>query len=221
MAYEEQRRLMVEYQLKARGIKDKRVLKAMEEVERHLFVREDLWERAYDDCALPIGEGQTISQPYMVAVMTELLELKGDERVLEIGTGSGYQGAVLSLLAKDVFTVERIKMIAIRAKQRFKELRYNNVHVVIGDGTMRLSKRSTFDGIIVTAAAPDIPYTYIEQLKINGRLVIPVGNRFSQVLYQVKKTTSGITKSTSTPCVFVPLIGKYGWEEDEAQYPAY
>ncbi len=221
MAYEKERHLMVEEQLKPRGITDQRVLNAMESVPRHLFVDEDLQDRVYDDCALPIGEGQTISQPYMVAVMTELLELKGDEKVLEIGTGSGYQGAVLSLLAAEVFTVERIETIALKTQERFKRLKYTNIHVVVGDGTLGLPEQAPFDGIIVTAAAPRIPDTYIKQLKVGGRLVIPVGSRFSQLLYQVRKIPSGITTSASTPCVFVPLIGKYGWDETEAQYPAY
>ena len=212
------RELMVEQQLIPRGIKDERVLKAMETVPRHLFVGDAFPERAYDDCALPIGEGQTISQPYMVAVMTELLELKGDEKVLEIGTGSGYQGAVLSLLAAEVFTVERIETIALKTQERFRRFKYTNIYVVVGDGTLGLPEQAPFDGIIVTAAAPRIPDTYIKQLKVGGRLVIPVGSRFSQLLYQVRKTPSGITTSASTPCVFVPLIGKYGWDETEAQY---
>ncbi len=215
MEFEKEKKHMVEYQLRARGVRDERVLKAMERVQRHLFIDEELRDRAYDDCALPIGEGQTISQPYMVAIMTELLELKGDETVLEIGTGSGYQGAVLSLLAAEVFSVERIKTLALRTAGTFKKLNLKNIHLVVGDGTLVLSKESVFDGIIVTAAAPRIPDTYINQLKMNGRLVIPVGNRFSQVLYQAKKTPSGIITNTSTPCVFVPLIGKYGWEETE------
>jgi protein-L-isoaspartate(D-aspartate) O-methyltransferase len=214
MAYDEQRHLMVEHQLKTRGIKDERVLYAMNQIPRHLFVEENLRDRAYDDCALPIGEGQTISQPYMVALMTELLELRGDETVLEIGTGSGYQSAVLSILAKEIFTVERIRVIALKAQRRLKELHYNNVHVIIGDGTLILSRGKLFDSIIVTAAAPKIPETFVELLSVNGRLVIPVGNKFSQLLYQVKKTPSGITTTSSTPCVFVPLIGRYGWRDD-------
>ncbi len=208
------RELMVEEQLKPRGIKDPRVLKAMETVPRHLFVDEDLTERAYDDCALPIGGGQTISQPYMVAVMTELLELTGDEKVLEIGTGSGYQAAILSLLAKEVFTVERIETIALKAREIFRKLNYTNVHVAVGDGTLGLPEQAPFDGIIITAAAPEIPETYVRQLTVNGRLVIPVGSRFSQLLYQIRKTPSGIATATSTACVFVPLIGKYGWVDN-------
>lgn len=204
---------MVKYQLKVRGIKDERVLSAIESVPRHLFVDESLMDRAYEDGALSIGEGQTISQPYMVAIMTELLELKGGERVLEIGTGSGYQSAVLSLLCSDVFTVERIGPLASAVQERFLKLGYTNIHIIVGDGTIGLPEHAPYDAIIVTAAAPDIPDTYISQLKMNGRLVIPVGSRNSQQLYQVTKTVSGISTLKSTLCVFVPLIGKYGWTE--------
>ena len=211
MDYEKERRLMVENQLRPRGIKDERVLSAMESVRRHLFVREDLQDIAYDDRALPTGEGQTISQPYMVALMTELLELRGDERVLEIGTGSGYQSSLLSLLALEVFTVERVDSLAESAKDLMKGLGYLNVHVFTGDGTLGLPEYAPFDAIIVTAAAPKIPDAYISQLKTGGRLVIPVGDKYSQVLYLIRKTPSGVEKSTSTSCVFVPLIGENGW----------
>jgi len=204
---------MVEHQLRAQGIKDERVLAAMESVPRHLFVAPDLQAGAYDDNALPIGEGQTISQPYMVALMTELLELQGDEKVLEIGTGSGYQAAVLSKLAAEVITVERIDDLASKARRLLKYLDCSNVSVIVSDGTTGLPGHAPFDGIIVTAAAPHIPQGYIGQLKINGRLVIPVGSRFSQVLYKIKKTSEGIVSSLSTPCAFVPLIGKEGWDE--------
>ena len=203
---------MVMDQLKARGIKNERVIDAMEKVQRHLFVGEDLYDRAYDDCALPIGEGQTISQPYMVALMTELLELKGDEKVLEIGTGSGYQSAVLSLLAAEVITVERIEVFASRVEKLLGELHYNNVHVIVSDGTRGLTEYAPFDGIIVTAGAPDVPQKYLEQLKIGGRLVIPVGSRNSQILYKIKKTPAGSERTVSTACVFVPLIGEDGWD---------
>ena len=215
MAYEEERRLMVEQQLRARGIKDERLLAAMERVPRHRFVAEHLQESAYDDCALSTGEGQTISQPYMVAVMTELLELKGDERVLEIGTGSGYQSALLSLLAGEIFTIERIPSLAARARKTLEELGYENVYINVSDGTLGLPEHAPYDGIIVTAGAPEMPRHYIDQLKPNGRLVIPVGSRYSQVLYQVKKTPEGIEKKVSTACIFVPLIGKDGWTESE------
>ncbi len=206
---------MVESQLRSRGIKDERVLAAMEKVQRHLFVDRDMEDRAYDDCAMPVGEGQTISQPYMVALMTELLELKGDEKVLEIGTGSGYQSAVLSLLASEVYTVERIQSLAIKAQKLLAAYGYANVNVVISDGTLGLPEHAPYDGIIVTAGAPKIPFQYTEQLKINGRLVIPVGSRYSQELCLIRKTLQGIERSVSTGCVFVPLIGKDGWEETE------
>ncbi len=206
---------MVEIQLRGRGIKDERVLDAMEKVPRHLFVGKELEDRAYEDNALPVGEGQTISQPYMVALMTELLELKGGEKVLEIGTGSGYQSAVLSLLASDVYTVERIQSLGIKTGKLLADQGYGNVHTVISDGTLGLPEHAPYDGIIVTAGAPKIPIEYTDQLKINGRLVIPVGSRYSQALYLVKKTARGIEKSVSTGCVFVPLIGKAGWDETE------
>lgn len=212
MAYEEERRRMVSFQLRSRGIQDERLLSVMEQTERHLFVREDLRAFAYDDRALPTGEGQTISQPYMVAVMTELLDLKGDERVLEIGTGSGYQSALLSQLAREVFTIERIGTLAGSAESILKKLGYLNVRVFTGDGTQGLPEYSPFDTIIVTAAAPDIPDAYISQLKTGGVLVIPVGDTRSQVLYHVRKTDTGVVSSTSTPCVFVPLIGEKGWK---------
>jgi protein-L-isoaspartate(D-aspartate) O-methyltransferase len=214
--FAELRKLMVETQLKPRGIKDKRVLNAMGTVERHLFVGELLKSHAYDDSALSIGEGQTISQPYMVAAMTELLELKGDEKVLEVGTGSGYQSAILSMLCAEVFTIERIVPLAEKAEETFKALGYKNIRLIRSDGTLGLPEHAPFDGIIVTAAAPEIPDTFVNQLKTGGRLVIPVGSRYSQILYQVKKTAAGIKTSAFTPCVFVPLIGKYGWTEGEA-----
>lgn len=213
--FENQRRLMVKKQLRSRGIKDERVLDAMESIERHRFVNEEMSNRAYDDCALPIGENQTISQPYMVAAMTELLELKGNEKILEIGTGSGYQTAVLSKLAREVFSLERIEDFALKAGKLLKELGISNVHVIVADGTLGYLDSAPFDGIIVTAGAPDIPDCYVEQLNINGSIVIPIGTRYSQVLYKVKKTADGIDKTMSTACVFVPLVGKAGWSEKE------
>jgi len=211
-----ERQMMVRYQIRARGIKDERVLSAMEKVQRHLFVSETFRESAYDDSALPAGKGQTISQPYMVAMMTEMLQLKGHERVLEIGTGSGYQSAILSMLAAEIYTVERIEALALQSERLLKELGYLNVHVHVGDGTLGLPEYAPFDAIIVTAASPKVQETYVEQLKLNGRLVIPVGERRSQVISLTINTPSGPITSTSTPCVFVPLIGKNGWSEDEA-----
>ncbi|NOY40038.1 MAG: protein-L-isoaspartate(D-aspartate) O-methyltransferase [Nitrospirae bacterium] len=213
MDYEELRRLMVETQLIPRGIKDQRVLKAMLKVPRHLFVDEPIQYKAYDDMALPIGDGQTISQPYMVAVMTELLELKGNERVLEVGTGSGYQAAILAELAAEVFSIERMERLALRARERLRKLGYDNVHIITGDGTAGLPEKAPFDRIIITAGTPQVPDPLKEQLADNGILVAPVGARFSQQLIILRKEKGKITEEYHTPCVFVPLVGKYGWKE--------
>jgi protein-L-isoaspartate(D-aspartate) O-methyltransferase len=204
---------MVEVQLMARGISDKRLLEVMEKIPRHLFVPDNIKEYAYDDSALPIGEGQTISQPYMVTIMTELLELKGTEKVLEVGTGSGYQAAILSSLCKKVISVERIKPLADKSAKLLAELGYNNVEVVVGDGTEGYEPESPYDGIIVTAACPDIPDPLIRQLKEGGRLILPVGERYSQTLIIVRKEGGKIETEQSIGCVFVPLIGKYGFQQ--------
>jgi protein-L-isoaspartate(D-aspartate) O-methyltransferase len=164
--------------------------------------------------ALPIGEGQTISQPYMVAIMTELLKLKGTEKVLEIGTGSGYQGAILAELAREVYTIERIAALADRAAAEYRALSYDNIHVRTGDGTLGWPEAAPFDGIIITAAAPKIPDPLLHQLGMNGILVIPVGSRFSQQLLKITRTEKGLIEEYHTPCVFVPLIGEHGWKQD-------
>lgn len=213
MDYEELRRLMVETQLIPRGIKDQRVLKAMLKVPRHLFVDEPIQYKAYDDMALPIGDGQTISQPYMVAVMTELLELKGNERVLEVGTGSGYQAAILAELVAEVYSIERMEGLALRARERLGKLGYDNVHIITGDGTAGLPEKAPFDRIIITAGTPQVPAPLKEQLADNGILVAPVGARFSQQLIRLRKEKGKITEEYHTPCVFVPLVGEYGWKE--------
>ena len=209
--YKRLRDLMVDTQLIPRGIKDERVLSAMRKVPRHLFVPEYIRHSAYDDMALPIGEDQTISQPYMVAIMTELLELKGDEKVLEIGTGSGYQAAVLAELAGEVYTIERISELADRAKSKLAEIGYGNAHVIVSDGTKGLEDAAPFDRIIITAAAPKIPDPLINQLKEGGIIVAPVGERFSQMLIKGKKEKGVLIEEYHTPCVFVPLVGEYGW----------
>lgn len=206
---------MVDSQLVPRGIKDVRVLDAMRRVPRHLFVDPSIEHRAYDDSALPIGDGQTISQPYMVAVMTELLELSGGEKVLEIGTGSGYQAAVLAELAREVYTVERVAPLAEAARQRLARLSYHNVHVRIADGSLGLPEDAPFDRIIVTAASPKIPDPLIEQISEYGIALAPVGSRYSQQLLKIRKTPAGILEEYYTPCVFVPLVGKHGWKEGE------
>lgn len=210
--YQRLRDLMVATQLIPRGIKDERVLRAMRKVPRHLFMPDSVRYSAYEDMAMSIGEGQTISQPYMVAIMTELLELTGTEKVLEIGTGSGYQAAILAELADEVYTVERISDLAERASETLKALGYDNIHVVTGDGTVGLAERSPFDGIIVTAAAPAIPKPLVDQLKEGGKIVAPVGERFSQILLKGRKERGSLIEEYSTPCAFVPLIGKHGWK---------
>jgi len=209
------RDLMVGTQLIPRGIKDERVLSAMRKAPRHIFVDDYMQHKAYDDMALPIGDEQTISQPYMVAVMTELLELKGNEKVLEIGTGSGYQAAILAELSREVFTIERKALLAKKAEERFQALGYINVHVITGDGTLGLPEESPFDRILITAGSPGIPAPLMEQLADGGVIIAPVGIRFSQQLLIVKKSKEGVSEQTHVPCVFVPLIGKHGWPEDE------
>jgi protein-L-isoaspartate(D-aspartate) O-methyltransferase len=209
---------MVETQLIPRGISDERVIKAMLKVPRHLFVEEALWERAYGDHALPIGEGQTISQPYMVAIMSELLRLTGVEKVLEIGTGSGYQAAVLAELCAKVCTVERIGSLAMRARKVLDFLGYSNVAVRTFDGTYGWRDEAPFDGIIVTAASPDVPQPLFEQLKEGGRMLVPIGTRWLQTLTVVtKKPGGGMERDSSIGCVFVPLLGAYGFKAVEGQ----
>lgn len=213
MDYETLRKVMVEEQLISRGIKDKRVLDAMGKVPRHIFIEEALRSRAYGDYPLPIGEKQTISQPYMVALMTEALELRGNEKVLEIGTGSGYQSAVLAELCDKVYSVERIKSLAIKAREHLDSLKYMNVAIKIFDGTYGWIEHAPYDAIIVTAGAPEIPQSLIDQLVISGRMVIPVGDEFSQVLVKVEKNEDGIKTTNICGCVFVKLVGNYGWKE--------
>src|SRR6266581_2505858 len=182
MNYEIARKRMVDTQIVARGISDRRVIAAMLKVPRHIFVEEAMAAQAYSDSPLPIGEKQTISQPYMVAAMTELLELTGSEKVLEIGTGSGYQAAILALLANKVCTIERLRSLALRARKVLDSLGLLNVNLKIGDGTCGWQEEAPFDAIIVTAGAPAIPEQLVEQLKVGGRLVIPVGDQYEQTL---------------------------------------
>ena len=212
MDYEKLRREMVAAQLIPRGISDPKILEAFRKVPRHLFVPESVRFSAYDDCALPIGEGQTISQPYMVAVMTEKLKLEGHETVLEIGTGSGYQAAVLAELCKKVYTIERVETLSKRAAETLEEAGYHNIEFIVGDGTEGHAEASPYDGIIVTAGCPAIPQPLLDQLKGGGRLVIPVGDRYQQVLTTVTKRGSKPQIEESILCVFVPLVGKFGWK---------
>jgi protein-L-isoaspartate(D-aspartate) O-methyltransferase len=214
MGFVELRDFMVRTQIIPRGIQDERVLTAMRKVPRHLFVDESIRPKAYEDIALPIGKGQTISQPYMVAVMTELLELKGKERVLEVGTGSGYQAAILAELSRDVYTIERVEKLAKEAEEKFRALGYINIHAKAGDGTLGWPEKAPFDRIIITAGTPKVPEPLIAQLAEDGVVVAPVGERFSQQLIKVKKSERGLSEEYHTMCVFVPLVGKYGWDRE-------
>jgi protein-L-isoaspartate(D-aspartate) O-methyltransferase len=205
---------MVEEQIISRGIKNAKLISAMKKIPRHLFVEEALQSQAYSDHPLPIGEKQTISQPYMVALMTEAMLLTGKEKVLEIGTGSGYQTAILAELSEKVFSIERIRSLAIRARKLLYELGYFNVEIKIFDGTFGWMEEGPFDAILVTAGSPDIPQPLIDQLEIGGRLVIPVGDAFVQDLFRVIKNEEGVKKEDLGGCRFVKLIGKYGWESE-------
>jgi protein-L-isoaspartate(D-aspartate) O-methyltransferase len=204
--YEAERRWMVESQLRGRDIRDERVLATMAKVPRHLFVPEGYREEAYQDTPLPIGFGQTISQPYMVALMTELLELRGEEKVLEIGTGSGYQTAVLAELAGEVYSVEVIPELSERARRILESLGYRNFHLRVGDGYEGWPEHAPYDGILVTAAPVEIPPPLLEQLADGGRMAIPVGETYPQQLYLVRKQGERVERRPIIPCLFVPLV---------------
>ena len=205
------RQRMVAEQLLRRGIQDQRVLQAMGNVHRHLFVEEALWARAYGDYPLPIGEKQTISQPFMVALMTEALELKGHERVLEVGTGSGYQTAILAELAAKVYSIERISALAMRAIRRIESLGYYNLLIRVGDGSVGWKEMAPFDAILVAAGTPQVPIRLVEQLGEHGRLVVPVGQAENQVLRKGTKKGANIHWTELGNCVFVKLVGEQGW----------
>ncbi len=207
---------MVETQINNRGISDKRVLRAMETIPRHLFVDEGLIEQAYYDSPLPIEEHQTISQPYIVALMTQALELKGTERILEIGTGSGYQTAILASLADRVFSVERIASLATGARRILDMLNIYNVAIRVGDGSYGWKEEAPFDGIIVTAAVPEIPQYVIDQLAVGGRMIVPTGDRDVQTLYKLTRSVENpkeIIQEDLGGCRFVSLIGESGWKK--------
>ena len=213
MSFEEPRRRMVTEQLQLRGITDARVLAACLHIPRHAFVPPEFQGEAYADHPIPIGEGQTISQPYMVALMTQLLRLQGHERVLEVGTGSGYQLAVLAELALEVYSVERVPELAQQAVERLQQQGYLNVHVTTGDGSLGWPGEAPYEGIVVTAGTPRVPDMLIEQLAEGGRLVIPVGSARAQMLTLVHKRAGHLTVKDITRCVFVPLVGEQGWPE--------
>ena len=199
---------MVEAQIEARGVKDKRVLAAMRKVPRHMFVPENMKSYAYQDEPLLIGEGQTISQPYIVAYMSESLRLMGDETVLEVGTGSGYQAAILAEVAKEVFTVELVEILSLRAQEILRELEYENIHFKVGDGTLGWKENAPYDAIMVTAAPAKVPKALQEQLKIGGRMVIPVGSAF-QELVLITREKRKFRKRKLLPVRFVPLISTH------------
>jgi protein-L-isoaspartate(D-aspartate) O-methyltransferase len=211
------REIMVRYQIQGRGIQDPKVLAAMRSVPRERFVPEMHRDRAYEDGPLPIGYGQTISQPYIVAYMTEALLLQGGETVLEIGTGSGYQAAVLGRIAGEVFTIERIPELGRTAAQVLDRLGFTNVHVLVTDGTRGWPERSPYAGIIVTAGGPDVPDTLLHQLETGGRLVMPVGtSRYSQAIMRVtRRSAEEYDQEKLIDVAFVPLVGEYGWEETD------
>ena len=209
MDYSIARRRVVEQQIIARGIVDQRVIEAMLKIPRHLFVEAGLQSHAYSDVSLPIGEKQTISQPYMVAAMTAALELKGHERILEIGTGSGYQTAILSQLVKRVYSIERIAVLVGRARKILDYLQLSNINIKIGDGTVGWKDQAPFDGVLVAAGSPDIPTKYLEQLEMGGKLVLPVGDRDQQILMRITHQEDGSFKREQLMgCRFVPLIGE-------------
>ncbi|MFA5701835.1 MAG: protein-L-isoaspartate(D-aspartate) O-methyltransferase [Desulfuromonas sp.] len=215
MDYAVARRRMVEKHLIQRGIKDPRVIEVMGSIPRHRFVEDALQSQAYTDYALPIGEKQTISQPYMVAVMTEAAQLSGDEKVLEIGTGSGYQAAVLSRLAAQVYSIERIAVLARRARRILDALQYNNIHIKVSDGTLGWAEHQPYDVILVTAGAPDVPQEYLDQLAPLGRLIIPVGGHSTQTLRRITRLPDNTYREEDLLlCRFVPLIGQSGWPNE-------
>ena len=210
--------IMVKNQLERRGIKDERVLRVIRETPRHLFVPDNLKDDAYKDGPLPIGEGQTISQPYIVALMTELLELNGNERILEIGTGSGYQAAILSPLVKEVFSIEIIKSLAENANKKLREMQYQNVTVKWGDGYEGWAAHAPYDAIIVTAAPDQIPQILIDQIKIGGRLVLPVGTYFQKLKVITKMKDGDIGEKNIISVRFVPMVHSEKTPQDSSKF---
>jgi protein-L-isoaspartate(D-aspartate) O-methyltransferase len=211
--YDRKREEMVRSQIEARGVRDPRVLSAFRAVPRHLFVSEALREQAYGDYPLPIGEQQTISQPYIVAEMTQALELGPDDRVLEIGTGSGYQAAILAQIVYRVYTVERKRALYMQTRNLFDKLNYHNIVTKYADGTKGWQEESPFDAIVVTAGAPELPEVLITQLAEGGRLVVPVGNQHTQELIKICREKGDVQQTNLGGCRFVKLVGEHGWKE--------
>src|SRR6266404_3373107 len=215
--YGQARREMVETQIRKRHVTDGRVLECLERVPRHEFLPAEFRERAYEDGPVPIGEGQTISQPYIVAAMTAALRLQGNERVLEIGTGFGYQAAVLACLAREVFTVEFRAELATEAAERLARLDFKNVHVHCGDGTLGLPEFAPYDAILVAAAAPSVPAPLLAQLAEGGRMIVPVGDVENQDLRLIERSHDTFRIIMLEPCRFVPLLGAHGWKDSPQQ----
>jgi protein-L-isoaspartate(D-aspartate) O-methyltransferase len=211
--YAEERLKMVSEQLVPRGINDSRVIAAMSKVPRHAFIPDQLRDRAYDDKPLPIGNDQTASQPYMVALMAEALDLQGPERILEIGTGCGYAAAVFAEVCREVFSMERIEELAIKARLTLTAIGCHNVRIQIGDGTLGWPEEAPYDAIVISAAAPQIPRPLLEQLKPGGVLVLPMGEEELQTLVRLRKTPGGLKEEYFGECRFVKLRGAYGWED--------
>jgi len=213
-SYESKRQRMVEEQFVRRDITDKRVLDAMQKVPRHIFIPEEHRHLAYSDCPLPIGQNQTISQPYIVALMTQMLALEGNEAVLEIGTGSGYQAAVLSQVAQEVYTIERYEILAQQAQKSINQLDIKNITLQVGDGTLGWPEHAPYDAILTTAAAPKVPQPLLDQLVDGGRLVIPVGGRIGQHLESWFREGKKFRHEQTVAVAFVPLLGKHGWKDN-------
>jgi protein-L-isoaspartate(D-aspartate) O-methyltransferase len=213
LKYRRLREEMVRQQIEARGVTDPRVLSALRRVPRHLFVSEALRDQAYGDFPLPIGEQQTISQPYIVAEMTQALDLTKSDRVLEIGTGSGYQAAVLAEIAYRVYTIERIRPLYVSVRRLFDEMRLYNIVTRYGDGTKGWEEEAPFDAIIVTAGAPEVPESLVAQLALGGRMVVPVGNQHTQELIRITRDEHGVHRNNLGGCRFVKLVGEEGWKE--------
>jgi protein-L-isoaspartate(D-aspartate) O-methyltransferase len=217
--YTRAREKMVREQIIGRGIKNPRVIEAMLKVPRHLFLPEALLGQAYGDSALPIGEGQTISQPYMVAYLSEALGLRGREKVLEIGTGSGYQAAVLACLAERIYSTERIRSLLEKARKVLDQVRCHNVVTRLADGSYGWEEEAPFDGIIVTAGAPSLPQPLKNQLKVGGTMIIPIGDSECQKLIRIRRNVSGFTEEELIECNFVALVGEHGWKKREKRTP--
>lgn len=209
-----QRRALIE-KLRERGIHDLEILRAFDTVPRHEFLPEAVWHRAYEDAPVPIGFGQTASQPSLQALYMQILKLKPDDKVLEIGTGSGFQTAVLAQLVSNVYSIERLRPLAMRAREALDRLRISNVAILVGDGTIGWSRYAPYDAILVGAGSPGVPEPLVNQLRVGGRMLVPVGSRESQSLVLVTRTEDGYDEEEVVECTFVPLLGRFGWSEPE------